>query len=76
LAQHIEPSDSSESDENALSTFFYIENQNIDLVDHPWYKDLVFYLQFQKCHDYLESQSARRLCLEASKYMILGNYLF
>jgi hypothetical protein len=31
LAQHPKPSDSSESDENALSTLFYIENQNLDL---------------------------------------------
>jgi hypothetical protein len=76
LAQHPEPSDSSENDENALSTLFYIENQNLDLVEHPWYKDLVYYLQFQKCPDYLESHQCRRLRLEASKYLILGNFLF
>jgi hypothetical protein len=56
--------------------FFFIENQNLDLVEHPWYKDLIYYLQFQKCHDYLESHQRRRVHLEASKYLILGNSLF
>jgi hypothetical protein len=30
LAQHPEPSEFSEDEENALSTLFYIENQNLD----------------------------------------------
>jgi hypothetical protein len=76
LAQHAEPSDPSDDEENALSTLFYIEGQNLDLTEHPWYKDLIHYLQFQKCHDYLDSHQCRRLRLEASKYMILGNSLF
>jgi hypothetical protein len=56
--------------------YFFIGNQNLDLVEHPWYKDLIYYLQFQNCHDYLEFHQRRRLHLEASKYLILGNSLF
>jgi hypothetical protein len=63
LTQHPEQSGSS-------------ENQNLDFAEHPWYKNLVYYLQFQKCLDYIDSHQRRRLCLEVSKYMILGNYLF
>jgi hypothetical protein len=73
LAQHPEPSDSSKRDENDLSALFYIENQNLDIVKHPWYKYLVYYLKFQKCPNYPEYHQCRRLRLEASKYMILGN---
>jgi hypothetical protein len=76
LAQHPEPSVSSENDENVLSTLFFIDNQNLVLVKHPWYKDLIYYLEFQKCHYYFESHQCRRLCLKASKYLILGNSLF
>jgi hypothetical protein len=76
LAQHAEPIDPSEDEENALSTLFYIEGQNLDLVEHPWYRDIIHYLQFQKCHDYLDSHQHRRIRLDATKYMILGNSLF
>jgi len=76
LAQHPEPSDFVENDENALLTIFFIENQNLDLVENPWYKDIIHYLQYQKCPNYLESHQKRRLRLETSKYHILGNCLF
>jgi hypothetical protein len=77
LAQHPKPSDSSENDENDLSTlFFIIKNQNLDLAKHPWCKDLINYLQFQKCPAYLEFHQRWRLRLEASIYLILGNSLF
>jgi hypothetical protein len=55
LAQHLEPSDFLKENENALSTLFFIENQNLELAKHPWYKEIIHYLQYQKCPDHLES---------------------
>jgi len=40
------------------------------------YKELIYYLQFQKFHDHFESYQHRGLLLEASKFMILENYFF
>jgi hypothetical protein len=76
LAQHPEPSEFSEDEDNLLSTLFYIENQNLTLFEHPWYKYLIHYLQFQRCPDHLNPHQQRRLHLEASKYLILGDSLF
>jgi hypothetical protein len=59
-----------------LSTLFLVEHENIDLEKHPWYKQIIYYLQFQKCSDNFEYHECRRLRLEASKYMILGTSLF
>jgi hypothetical protein len=55
---------------------FYIENQNPSVVEHPWYKNLVYYLQHHKCPDNLDPHQRRRLCLESSRYIILGDFLF
>jgi hypothetical protein len=76
LAQHPEPSEFSEDEDSLLSTLFYVEIQNLTLSEHPWYKYLIHYLQFQRCPDHLNSHQRRRLRLEASKYLIIGDSLF
>jgi hypothetical protein len=53
LAQHVEPSEFYEDKDSPLSTLFYIENQNLSLFEHPWYKYLIHYLQFKSCPDHL-----------------------
>jgi hypothetical protein len=62
--------------DNPLSTLFYIENQTLSIVEHPWYKNMVYYLQYQKFPDDLDPHQKRRLCLESSQYIILGDFLF
>jgi hypothetical protein len=76
LAQHPEPGVTSENDEDALSALFFVEHENIELAEHPWYKDIIYYLQFQKCPNNIENHQCRRIHLEASKYLILGTSLF
>jgi hypothetical protein len=44
--------------------------------EHPWFKDLVHYLQNQRCPDNLDIHQRRRLCLESSRYVIIGDFLF
>ena len=46
LAQHAEMSGQIDEEDSSLSTLFYIENQNLTLFEHSWYKDLIHYLQF------------------------------
>jgi hypothetical protein len=36
----------------------------------------VYYLQYQKCPNDLDTHQRRRLCLESSRYIILGEFLF
>jgi hypothetical protein len=76
LAQHPEPSEELDNQDNPLSTLFYTENQNLSLSEHPWYKNLVYYLQYQKCPNGLDPHQRRSLCLESSIYIILGDLLF
>jgi len=54
LAQHPEPSNLRDDDES-LFTLFLINEQLIDIIDYPWYKYLIFYLQNQKCPKYLDT---------------------
>ena len=44
LAQHPNPSEELNDQDNPLSTLFYIENQNLSIFEHPWYKNMVYYL--------------------------------
>jgi hypothetical protein len=59
-----------------LSPLFLIEYGNIDLAAHPWYQDIIYYLQCERCLDNLEYHECRRTRLEASKYLILNTSLF
>jgi hypothetical protein len=51
LAQHVEASEEIDDQDNPLSTLFYIDIQTLSIVEHPWYKKLVYYLQYHKCPD-------------------------
>jgi hypothetical protein len=55
---------------------FYIDNQILSIFEHPWYKDLVYYLQNHRHPDNLDTHQRRRLHLESSRYVILGDFLF
>jgi hypothetical protein len=59
-----------------LSALFLIEYEVVDMADHPWYRDIIYYLQHEHCPDHLENHERRRLHLEASKYLIMGTLLF
>jgi hypothetical protein len=71
LTQHDEESEEIDEKDNPLSALFYIDSQILPVVEHPWYKDLVYYLQNQRCPDDLDTHQRRSLCLESSKYVIL-----
>jgi hypothetical protein len=55
---------------------FYIEIQTLSIAEHPWYKNLVYYLQYQKCPDDLDPHQRIMIRLEYSRYIILGEFLF
>ena len=75
LAQHAEASEEIDEQDNPLSALFYINSQILPIVEHPWYKDLVYYLQNQKCPDSLDTHQRRMIFLESSRYIILGDFL-
>jgi len=54
MAQHPEPGYSSKNNEDALSTLFLIKYGNLDIASHPWYQDIIYYLQYERCLDNLE----------------------
>jgi hypothetical protein len=76
LAQHAEMSEEIDEHDSSLSALFYIDNQILPVSEHPWYKDLVYYLQNQICPDDLDTHQRRRLCLEYARYVIIGDFLF
>ena len=76
LAQHAKTSEEIDEQDSSLSTLFYIDNQILPMYEHPWYKDLVYYLQNQTCLDNLDTHQRRRLCLESTRYVIIGDFLF
>ena len=59
LAQHAEHGQEIEEEDNALSTLFYIDDQTLPVSEHPWYKNLVYYLQNQRCLDNLDTHQRR-----------------
>jgi hypothetical protein len=76
LAQHAENSGEINEEDSSLSTLFYIDNQILPMSEHPWYKNLVYFLQNQRCPDNLDTHQRRRLCLEFARYVIIGDFLF
>jgi hypothetical protein len=46
------------------------------MVDHPWYWDIFYYLQHERCPNHLENHVRRMIRLEDSKYLILRTLLF
>jgi hypothetical protein len=76
LSQHAENDEEIEEEDSSLSTLFYIDDQTIPVSEHPWYKNLVYYLQNQICPDNLDTHQRRRLHLESARYVIIGDLLF
>jgi hypothetical protein len=76
LAQHVETSEEIDERDSSLSTMFYIDNQILHASEHPWYKNLVYYLENQRCPDNLDTHQRRRLCLEYARYIITRDFLF
>jgi hypothetical protein len=76
LSQHPEPGDYFEEDENSLSALLYLETIDINLDDHPWYKDIIYYLLHQNFPSLLDFHRRRILHLTAPKYLIPGNMFY
>jgi hypothetical protein len=76
LAQRVEMSEEIDEHDSSLSTLFYIDNQILHVSEHPWCKDLVYYLKNQRCTDNLDTHQRRRLHLESTRYIIIGDFLF
>jgi hypothetical protein len=76
LTQHAEMSEEIDEHDSFLSTLFYIDIQIFHVSEHPWYKDLVYYFQNQRCPDNLDTHQRRSLHLESSRYIIIGDFLF
>jgi hypothetical protein len=76
LAQHDETREEIDEHDSSLSTLFYIDNQILPMSEHPWYKNLVYYLRNQRCPDNFNTHQRRRLCLESARYVIIGDFLF
>jgi hypothetical protein len=47
LAQHAENSEEIDEEDSSLLALFYIDNQILPVSEHPWYKNLIYYLQNQ-----------------------------
>jgi hypothetical protein len=76
IAQHDETSEEIDEQDISLSTLFYIDNQMLPMFEHPWYKNLVYYFQNQRCLGNLYTHHRRRICLESTRYVIIGDFLF
>jgi hypothetical protein len=76
LAQHAETSEEIDEHDSSLSALFCIDSQILHIAKHPWYKDLMYYLQNKKCPNNLDTHQRGRIRLEFSIYIILGDFLF
>jgi hypothetical protein len=76
LARYKEASEEIDEQDSSLSTLFYIDSQILPVAEHPWYTDPMYYLKNQICPDNLDTHQRRRLHLESSRYVILGDFLF
>jgi hypothetical protein len=76
LAKHAETSEEIDEQDSSLSTLFYIDNQILPLSEHPWYKNLAYYFQNQRCPDNLDTHQRIRFHLESARYVIIGDFLF
>ena len=76
LDQHAENSEEIDEEDSSLSSLFYIDNQILLVSEHPWYKNLIYYLQNQRCPDNLDTHQRRRLHIEYTRYVIIRDFLF
>jgi hypothetical protein len=61
LAQHAENGEEIADEDNSLSALFYIDNQILPVFEHPWYKNLIYHLQNQRCPNNLDTHQRIRL---------------
>jgi hypothetical protein len=76
LAQHAENGEEIEEEDSSLSFLFYIDDQIVPVSEHPWYRNLVYHLQNQRCRENLDTHQRRRLCVESTRDVIIGDFLF
>jgi len=76
LAQNSARLKNSELEDEDDSNLFVIDSQSSDLHDHPWYNDILYYLNHEKCPEKFNYNQRRKLRLDASKYVIINNHLF
>ena len=76
LTQHVENGEEIDEEDSSLSSLFYIDDQILPVFEHPWYKNLVYYLQNQKFPKNLDTHQRIRLRLESARYVIIGDFLF
>jgi hypothetical protein len=76
LAQHAKNGEEIDEEDSSLSTLFYIDDHILSVFEHPWYKNLVYYLQNQRCPYNLDTHQRIILCLESARYVIIGDFLF
>jgi hypothetical protein len=55
LTHHVENSEEIDEHDSSLATLFYIDNQILPVSEHPWYRNLVYYLQNKRCPDNLDT---------------------
>jgi hypothetical protein len=71
LAQHAKTGEEIDEQDSSISILFYIDNQILHVYEHPWYKNMVYYLQNQICPNNLGTHQRRRLYLESTRYVII-----
>jgi len=76
LSQHSVPSSNYELEDGDDSNLFFADMIPSDLSNHPWYNDILYYLNHEKCLENLNSHQRRKLQFNSSKYFIVNNHLF
>ena len=76
LSQHLWDSKEINFQQECISNLFYVYDEEVELGNHPWYHDIIYYLIHQKCTKILEKVKKRKLRLDAPKYFLVGKHLF
>jgi hypothetical protein len=76
LDRHVDNGEEIDEEDSSLSALFYIDDKILPVSEHPWYKNLVYYLQNQKYPNNLDTHQIRRHCLEFPMYIIIRYFLF
>jgi len=76
LAQNSIPLQDSELEEEDDPNLLVMDSQFLDLHNHDWYSDILYYLNHEKCPKNLTYNQRRKLRLDASQYVIINDLLF
>ena len=76
LPKYLEDSKEINFQQECISNTSYIHKEEVELGNHPWYHDIIYYLVNQNVLKNLERVKKRKLRLDASKYVFVGKYLF